>query len=172
MSRAFRAIILMAVVWFYGGSTGSEPFDETIRAPAPQHADGDAAFDQEIEVAARSCQLDPLLIKAVISVESEFDFLCVSDKGAAGLMQLLPNTARILDVKDIFVPQDNITGGARHLGYLLRRYHNNLPLALAAYNAGEGPVRRYQRIPPYPETQHYVKKVLEKYAAYRAVHTI
>ena len=100
------------------------------------------------------------LVSAVIRVESGFNAKAVSRKGARGLMQLMPGTAAILGVRDSFDPSDNIDGGVRHLRGLLDRFGNNLPLVLAAYNAGAGAVDSYGGIPPYPETQHYVGRIL------------
>lgn len=124
-------------------------------------------FDFEIEAAGQENRVDPLLVKAIIAVESEFDQYSVSAAGACGLMQLVPSTARLLGVKDIFNPRQNIQGGARHFRYMLNRFSNNVALALAAYNAGEAPVMRYKGIPPYAETQWYVRRVLKIYNSYR-----
>ncbi len=114
-----------------------------------------------IEQAAREQQLSPELLHAVVRVESAYDHKAVSHKGAVGLMQLMPATARRYGVRDSVDPQQNLTGGARYLGYLLGLFGNDLSLALAAYNAGENAVIKYGRqIPPYPETRNYVRKVL------------
>ena len=106
----------------------------------------------------------PRLIEAVIRIESAFNASAVSRKGARGLMQLMPATASILGVRDISNPRQNIEGGVRHLRGLMDRYSNNLRLALAAYNAGEQAVDWYRGIPPYPETQQYVERVLVEYS--------
>ncbi len=106
--------------------------------------------------------MDPVLVHAVIGAESAFNPWAVSRKGAQGLMQLMPRTASALGVRDSFNPRDNIEGGVRHLRYLLDRYSGNVSLALAAYNAGEGAVDYYGGIPPYPETQQYVQKILQR----------
>ena len=100
------------------------------------------------------------LISAVIRVESGFNARAVSRTGARGLMQLMPQTAAILGVRDSFDPVENIDGGVRHLRGLLERFGNDLPLVLAAYNAGESAVNTYGGIPPYPETQSYVGRIL------------
>src|SRR5215813_1552201 len=111
-------------------------------------------------------QLHPALIRAVIKAESDFDPRAVSRSGAIGLMQLMPQTAVRLDVRDMYDPDDNVGGGTKYLRQLLDRFHGNLPLALAAYNAGENAVDRYQTLPPYDETRQYVRKVLRYYRTF------
>lgn len=111
-------------------------------------------------------QLHPALIRAVIKAESDFDPRAVSRAGAIGLMQLMPQTAIRLDVRDMYNPDDNVGGGAKYLRQLLDRFHGNLPLALAAYNAGENAVDRYQALPPFDETRQYVRKVLRYYRTF------
>ena len=111
-------------------------------------------------------QLHPALIRAVIKAESNFDPRAVSRAGAIGLMQLMPQTAVRLDVRDMFDPDENVGGGAKYLRQLLDRFHGNLPLALAAYNAGENVVDRYQSLPPIDETRQYVRKVLRYYRTF------
>jgi soluble lytic murein transglycosylase-like protein len=113
-----------------------------------------------IEDAARKFNLPTKLVKAVIKVESNFDPRAVSPKGARGLMQLMPTTAEDLGVRNSFDIRENINGGCRYLRELLDRFDGNLKLAVAAYNAGPAAVEKYGRIPPYNETQDYVKKVL------------
>ena len=117
-------------------------------------------YDNLITKAAQKYGVEPALIKAVIKAESNFNHRAVSRVGARGLMQLMPATASYLQVQDSFHPENNIDGGVRYLRYLLNLFKGNLPLALAAYNAGENAVSRYNRIPPYQETQTYVQRVL------------
>lgn len=119
-------------------------------------------FTQTVERIARQNQLSPKLIHSVIRVESNYDPYAVSPKGALGLMQLIPSTARRFGVSDVFDPADNIQGGARYLKYLLELYKGDNALALAAYNAGEGAVSRYGGVPPFPETRNYVTRVRKR----------
>ena len=124
-------------------------------------------YDDIITNAANKFKLDSALIKAVIKAESNFNHRAVSPVGAQGLMQLMPKTASDLKVEDSFHPEKNIEGGARYLRYLLNTYKGNLDLALAAYNAGEKAVAKYNNnIPPYRETQNYVKRVFSYYRSY------
>lgn len=124
-------------------------------------------YDHLITKAADKFKLDSALIKAIIKAESNFNHKAVSPVGAQGLMQLMPKTASYLNVDDSFHPEKNIEGGARYLSYLLKTYRGNLPLALAAYNAGEKAVAKYNyNIPPYKETQNYVRRVLSFYESY------
>jgi soluble lytic murein transglycosylase len=116
-------------------------------------------FDHHIQAAAVRHGVSADLIRAVIQVESAFDHLAVSSKGAKGLMQLMPATARRMGVFDVFDPRQNIMGGTRYLRLLLDLFNSNIRLVLAAYNAGENAVRRYGGIPPYKETRGYVRKV-------------
>ena len=117
---------------------------------------------------SRQHQLHPALIRAVIKAESDFDPRAVSRAGAVGLMQLMPQTAVRLEVRDLYDPEDNIGGGTKYLRQLLDRFRGNLPLALAAYNAGEHTVDRYRTLPPIDETRQYVRKVLRYYRIFLA----
>jgi soluble lytic murein transglycosylase-like protein len=110
--------------------------------------------------------VDPDLVRAVIHAESAFRPDAVSPKGAGGLMQLMPATARRFDVSDRFDPEQNIAGGVAYLAFLLDLFNGDRELAVAAYNAGENAVSRYDGIPPYEETQTYVKRVMQLQAAY------
>ena len=124
-----------------------------------------AVYSQEIAEASVRYAVPERLIWAVIRVESGFDHRAVSRKGARGLMQLMPETAAILGVRDSFDPRENIHAGARHLRGLMERFRYDLPLAIAAYNVGEKPVVAFRGIPPYPETREYVTRVLRFYGA-------
>ena len=141
----------------------------SAKTPATRSKDHPAAksLQNYIESAAAEHGIDPLLIKAIIKTESNFDPSAVSPKGAQGLMQLMPATARDLQVADPFDPQDNITGGTKYLRFLLDSYGWNLELSIAAYNAGPGKVKN--AIPNFPETRTYVAKVLDNYQSYRAI---
>lgn len=116
-----------------------------------------------IDEASQQYGIDPVLIQAVIYVESNFDPQALSPKGAQGLMQLMPQTARDLQVSDAFSPKENIGGGTRYLRYLLDMYNQDMSLALAAYNAGPEKVNLYRGIPPYQETRTYVQRVTQIY---------
>lgn len=124
-------------------------------------------YQQEITTAARHHQLDPALIRAVIHAESAFNPNALSKTGAAGLMQLMPDTATEVGVQNVWHQQQNIQGGASYLSSLLKRYKGNMKLAMAAYNAGPGAVDRYQGIPPYSETQRYVERVQLLFSRYQ-----
>ncbi len=142
------------------GVVPDEVLDE-VAAPATASASGQDLAAM-MEATARRHAVDPELVRAVVAVESGFRADAVSPKGAQGLMQLMPATARSLGVKDTFDAADNLDGGTRHLRALIDRYGGDVKRALAAYNAGEGAVARHGGIPPYPETQAYVRKVLQR----------
>jgi len=136
--------------------------------PQPASAPGLADFLGLIDQAARGRRVDSALLQAVVAVESGYDSKALSSKGATGLMQLMPETASRYGISDLYDPAQNLDAGAQHLSYLLQRYHCDLSLALAAYNAGEGAVKRYRNnIPPYRETVAYVPKVLRLYEKLR-----
>jgi len=127
----------------------------------------DPRVDEIIKHYAAKFSLDPALVKAVIRVESDFNPRALSHKGAAGLMQLIPETASDLDVSNPFDPTQSIRGGSSYLRKMLNRFDGNLDLALAAYNAGPTTVQRYGGVPPYEETQRYIKKVRHYLNHYR-----
>jgi len=112
-------------------------------------------------------QIDPALIKAIIMAESGYNARAVSKKGAKGLMQLMPETARALGVEDIFNPHQNITGGVQYFKQMVDRFDGDVKLALAAYNAGSRNVRYYKGIPPFKATRYYIKKVFKYYQIYK-----
>ncbi len=122
--------------------------------------DSSRTYDRLINTTARRYRIDPMLVKAVMHVESAFDPRATSQRGARGLMQLMPETARRYGVRNIYDPAQNVRGAVRYLRYLMRRFNSNTPLVLAAYNAGEDAVVRYRGMPPYSETQSYVQRVL------------
>ncbi len=141
---------------------------ETVRGFVPDEiVDEIVAADGDLRVLARAAAerygLDPELVLAVVAVESSFEPRAVSKKGALGLMQLMPGTAGELGVTDALDPANNLDGGARYLQALLRLYRGDLRKALGAYNAGPGAVARHGGVPPYRETQEYVRRVMKQY---------
>jgi len=122
-----------------------------------------AKIDSIVRNVASRHQIDPKLVRAIIRAESDFDPRAVSSKGAMGLMQLIPSTAQRFGVGNPFDPKQNIEGGVSYLKYLLKLFGGNLPLSLAAYNAGENSVIRSGGIPAIPETEHYVREVTHLY---------
>ncbi len=126
------------------------------------------AYDPAIKRASREHGVSAALVKAVIAAESGFDRFAVSRKGAQGLMQLMPDTARDLGVDDALDPWQNIDGGTRYLGKMIDRFPDELALAVAAYNAGPEAVTRHQGVPPFDETRSYVQRVLRYYKKYNA----
>jgi soluble lytic murein transglycosylase-like protein len=133
--------------------------DETAQPPVAATTVEAWPYYDIIDAVAAAQNVSPKLVRAVIQVESNFQETALSPKGAMGLMQLMPDTARRFDVADPYNPRQNIEGGIKYLRTLLDRFPN-VGLALAAYNAGEGAVDRFRGIPPYAETQNYVKQIL------------
>jgi soluble lytic murein transglycosylase-like protein len=163
-----------AVLTLDGGSRMSLPLGRIARwydaaaatagldASAPEAWRLEAGeFAELIEAAATRYELDPALLTAMARVESAFDPLAVSNKGACGLLQLMPATAERFGVEDVFDAGQNVDGGARYLRWLLEHFEGQTDLALAGYNAGEGAVERHRGIPPYRETRTYVTRVLQ-----------
>lgn len=126
-------------------------------------------YDSLIDKNAHKNHLDPALLKAVMKAESNFNPKDKSNKGACGLMQLMPQTAKLLGVKDIYSPAENVAGGAKFLGAMLDQFGGDTAKALAAYNAGPVAVQHYNAIPPYAETKNYVKNVYAYYKKYRGI---
>lgn len=140
-------------------SFGPVLFDANVRVRNAMPAE----LSSVIEQAARTHSIDPRLVAAVASRESAYDPRAVSRAGACGIMQLMPATARFLGMSDVFDIRENVFGGTRYLRTLLDTFHGDLDLTLAAYNAGPGAVQRFNGVPPYRETQQYVKLVRAAY---------
>jgi soluble lytic murein transglycosylase-like protein len=162
-------------------ATGAGSFASMVSAAMNQSAEpqpaaaGDgpataapAAIDQLVSANSSAWGVDPSLIKAIIANESGFNPQATSRTGAQGLMQLEPGTAAGLGVGNAYDPAQNVWGGTRYVRGLLDRFHGNVPLAVAAYNAGPGAVEKYGGIPPYAETQNYVQNVLDSYQKYKS----
>ena len=136
------------------------PVAPRVVSPVPRRkAPPATGIDEAIEQIAAQVSLPPQLIHSVIKVESNYNPFAISPKGAQGLMQLIPATARRFGVANVFNPAENIQGGSKYLKYLLDLYRGNYALALAAYNAGEAAVARYGGVPPFPETRNYLMLV-------------
>jgi len=148
-----------------GGSALPGSSAATALAPAPVPP---AQIDALVQQNAATWQVDPALVKAVIANESGFNANATSKVGAQGLMQLMPDTATSLGVRDAYDPAQNVAGGTRYLKGLLDRFNGDEKLAVAAYNAGPNAVEKYGGVPPFAETQNYVQNVLSSYDRYRA----
>jgi soluble lytic murein transglycosylase-like protein len=151
-----------------------EPVDPSVpaaaAADAPETPEAAVSLPELAEQIARLHGVEDSLVHSVILAESNYNPRAVSPKGALGIMQLIPETARRFGVGNAFDPRQNIEGGVRYLKFLLEYYHGNYPKAIAAYNAGEGAVDRYNGIPPYVETREYVIRVARNLKAARAEH--
>ena len=124
----------------------------------------ESRYNGIVDTVAKRYYLPPELIHSIIRAESNYDPFAISPKGAMGLMQLMPETARIYKVKNVFDPQDNIEGGVKYLNDLIKLFNSDTDLVLAAYNAGQEAVKKYGGIPPYPETKSYIKTVMRTYS--------
>lgn len=139
----------------------------TERRPISLHVSSAGKYEPIISAASKRHGISPHLLKAIIKVESDYNPWAVSRKGAKGLMQIMPETMKALNIGNVFDPWENIMGGARYFKQLFNRYEGKLPLALAAYNAGPGVVDRFGSIPPFRETEAYVEKVIKFYYMFR-----
>ena len=161
----YKYVDANGVIHFTNTPTGNE-----YRFYLKETMGSNMAGDSISEVIARYAQtfnLEEALIKAVIKVESDYNPKAVSSRGAQGMMQLIPGTARDMQVSDPFNPDENIRGGSRYLRLMLDEFDGNLELALAAYNAGPGSVRRHGGVPPFKETQQYIERVKQYLHHYR-----
>jgi hypothetical protein len=143
--------------------TAAPPKALPASPPPSAQANIPASYLEIINSACDRHGVDPSLVHAIVKVESDFNPYAMSRKGAMGLMQLMPQTAVNMNIRNSFNPAENIDGGVKYLRYLIDRYEGNLSLALAAYNSGETAVKRWGTIPPFKETQNYVKRILKIY---------
>lgn len=157
LAASFAAMVDDALA---GGPKQTKPAQAPNMVPAPH-------IDRLVNANANEWGVDPALVKAIIANESGFDASATSTAGAQGLMQLEPATAAQLGVGNAYDPAQNIWGGTRYVRGLLERFHGDLRLAVAAYNAGPGAVEKYGGVPPYAQTQAYVDNVLESYRKYK-----
>ena len=155
-------------VWHFTNIKSNSRYRLYIQTPDKTPSAYIKEYWEIISQASKRFGVDFSLIKAVIKAESGFDHKAVSSKGAQGLMQLMPETAGTMAVKNPFNPEENIFGGTRYLSLLLKRFNNNKKLALAAYNAGPKNVESYKGMPPFPETKTFVKRVLSYYRSYNS----
>lgn len=151
------------VTQYFGHESNKSALAKIAAANSSSAASTPADIDSAIALAAARHNVDPNLVRAVVKVESNFNPNAVSRKGAMGLMQLMPSTARQLKVKNPFDPEQNVDAGVRHLKHLLESYGGNVKLTLAAYNAGAGAVARSSGVPRYAETQNYVRRITTLY---------
>jgi soluble lytic murein transglycosylase-like protein len=151
------------VTQYFGRESTQSANAKIVAANARGHQASKEEIDASIVMAAARHNVDPNLVRAVVKVESNFNSNAVSRKGAMGLMQLMPQTARSLKVKNPFDPEQNVDAGVRHLKQLLENYGGDVNLTLAAYNAGSGAVARSAGVPRFPETQNYVRRITNLY---------
>jgi soluble lytic murein transglycosylase-like protein len=159
--QKIRTLLLAAAAFGASHNVKSKPLQPAVAVSMDSFTPvrPDRAYDSFIAEAATKYRLDPELIRAVMRAESGFDPMVVSSAGAEGLMQLMPALANEMGVTDSFDPRQNIMGGARYLRWLLDRHRGNVRLTLASYNAGPTAVDRYKAVPPFQETQRYVRKI-------------
>ncbi|MBW2631592.1 MAG: lytic transglycosylase domain-containing protein [Deltaproteobacteria bacterium] len=165
-------IALFLVPGIFHSYNNLQPSDNysTYRAAVSQQPaeQPDYLFHTIIQEASNRYQVDPALIRAIIMAESSYNPRAISRKGARGLMQLMPATAKALGVEDSFNPEHNIYGGVKYFKQLLDRFDGDTRMALAAYNAGSRKVRQYQGVPPFKATHYYIKRVFSYYDHYKA----
>lgn len=147
--------------------SGCRPLVREWSRGSSSSSQSEAGFDDIIHSASSRYGVDPHLVRAVIKAESDFNSQARSHKGAQGLMQLMPETARLHNVSNVYDPRENIGAGVRHLRMLLGRYAGDLQLTLAAYNAGIKAVEQYRGVPPFSETREYIRRVLDYHRRYR-----
>jgi hypothetical protein len=163
------AVVALFVVFNFTGFFFSPALAPVVRAaqvetiPADIPLSGDCDLDWIIFHAGEKAGVDPRFIHAVIQQESKYNTKAVSPVGAEGLMQMMPATAERFGLKDPFDPAANVEAGTKYLKWLLKRFDGDVSLALAGYNAGEGSVDKYKGVPPFSETQNYVKKIVSHY---------
>ncbi|MBN1104894.1 MAG: lytic transglycosylase domain-containing protein [Deltaproteobacteria bacterium] len=155
-------------VWHFTNIRSDVRYRLYIRSYPRMGVDYIKDYEGIIAQASRRFKVEPSLIKAVIKAESDFNHRAVSQKGAQGLMQLMPGTAEAMKVDNPFNPEENIFGGTRYLSLMLSRFNNDKRLALAAYNAGPEKVEDCRGVPPYAETRTFVDKVLHYYSQYQS----
>lgn len=155
-------------VWHFADIKKDTGYKLFLRTPKKKASQYIKEYEGIIVQASQRFKVDPSLVKALIKAESDFDNRAVSNKGAQGLMQLMPETANAMEVANPFSPEENIFGGTRYLSLLLERFESDEILALAAYNAGPEVVESYGGVPPFPETESFVAKVLDYYERYKS----
>jgi soluble lytic murein transglycosylase-like protein len=168
LSRRDEALSLqypMLPAFFPEKLVAFDPLNKLINTPIQ---DPDHLFNLIIQEAATRYRVDSAMVKAIISAESSYNIWAVSSKGAKGLMQLMPVTAKELGVENSFNPVQNIYAGVKYFKMMLNRFDGDVKLALAAYNAGIGRVKEFKGVPPFRETKYYIKKVMEYHRYYRA----
>ena len=166
MQTAIYQIVLMWIDdYLHEAGAGNHSSGTTLLRRPALVAEGKEKgnFDKIIKTISAKYNVDPRLVSAVVQTESNFDPKAESACGAQGLMQLMPATAKELGVQDSLDPAQNLDGGVQYLGSMLNRFDGNVAMALAAYNAGPAAVSKYGGVPPYKETQTYVKRVLDAY---------
>lgn len=163
-----RTILFLSVLLYISPFAALSNKSDFFGIPARYFfRDSSSNYDQHIQSISDRLGVDYRLVKALIRAESQFDHMAISPRGAMGLMQLMPGTAKDMGVHNPFNPKENIEGGVRYLKFLLKRFNNDITLALAAYNAGPEAVKRHRGVPPFRETRGYLRKVMGFYSEYK-----